>query len=91
MDHEDLKKGFVTAYNKMMADTSRKAEWEKTTAMGSALERLRARQMMDLSGQEPLTRMVDELAQLVITEITILGAKKYEFAFMDGSKYKVSV
>ncbi len=57
----------------------------------SALERLRARQMMELSGQEPLTGMVDELAQLVIMEITILGTKKYEFTFMDGSKYKVSV
>lgn len=31
------------------------------------------------------------LAQLVITEITVLGAKKYEFTFMDGSKYKVSI
>lgn len=91
MDHEDLKKGFVAAYNKMMADPKRKVEWEKTAAKGSILERLRARQMMDLSGQEPLTGMVDELAQLVITEITILGAKKYEFTFMDGSKYKVSV
>lgn len=55
------------------------------------MERLRARQMMDLSGQEFLTGMVDELAQLVITEITILAAKKYEFAFMDGSRYKVTV
>lgn len=91
VDHEDLKKGFLVAYNKMMADPKRKAEWEKTAAKGSALERLRARQMMDLSGQEPLTGMVDELAQLVITEITILGAKKYEFIFMDGSQYKVSV
>ena len=47
--------------------------------------------MMELSEQEPLTGMVDELAQLVITEITILGAKKYKFVFMDGSKYKVFV
>ncbi|MCI8737481.1 MAG: hypothetical protein HFI11_10980 [Lachnospiraceae bacterium] len=46
--------------------------------------------MIELSGQERLTAMVDELAQLVITEIRILGAKKYEFIFMDGSKYKVS-
>ena len=91
VDNEDLKKGFVAAYNKMMADPKRKAEWEKTAAKGSALERLRARQMIELSGQEPLTVMVDELAQLVIMEITILGAKKYEFIFMDGSKYKVSI
>lgn len=63
MDHEDLKKGFVAIYNKMM----------------------------DLSEQKSLTGMVDELAQLVIMEITILGAKKYEFTFMGGSKYKISV
>ena len=74
----------------MMSDTKRRAEWIKTAAKGSALERLRVRQMIELSGQERLTAMVDELAQLVITEIRILGAKKYEFIFMDGSKYKVS-
>lgn len=91
VNHEDLKKGFVTTYNKMMADLRRKGEWERTATKGSALERLRARQMMDLSGQEPLTGMVDELAQLAITEITILAAKIYEFAFMDGSRCKVSV
>ena len=33
--------------------------------------------MTELSVQEPLVGMVDELAQLDITEITILGAKKY--------------
>lgn len=31
--------------------------------------------MMDLSEQEPLTGMVDKLAQLVITGITILGGE----------------
>ena len=51
MDHEDLKKGFVVAYNKMITDPKRKAEWEKTAAKESALERLRAKQMMDLSEQ----------------------------------------
>ena len=88
VDHEDLKKGFVAAYNKLMADSRRKAEWEKTAAKGSALERLRARQMIELSRQEPLTVMVDELAQLVITEILILGAKKYEFTLWMGANTK---
>ena len=61
-----------------MSDPKRRAEWVKTAAKGSALERLRVRQMIELSGQERLTAMVDELAQLVITEIRILGAKKYD-------------
>ena len=32
-----------------------------------------------------------EAAQLVLEEITIFGAKKYEFAFLEGSRVKVSV
>ena len=31
------------------------------------------------------------LAQLVLCEVTVLGAKKYEFLFLEGSRVKVSV
>lgn len=34
--------------------------------------------------------MVEELAQLVIWEVRILGKKEYKFTFMDGSKVKAS-
>ena len=50
-----------------------------------------AKQLLELSKQEPLTGMVDELAELVVLEVRILGKKEYEFTFMDGSKVKATV
>ncbi len=91
VDEGDLKKGFVSAYNRLMANERRIAEWENATQAKSPLRRLRARQLLELAKQPPLTDMVDELAQLVIWEVTILGKRKYEFTFMDGTKIKVTV
>ncbi len=86
----DLRKGFVLAYNKLMRDNTKVAKWEKATQDQSPLTRLRAKQLLELSKQEPLTGMVDELAQLVVHEVIIHGDKNYEFTFMDGSKVKVT-
>ena len=88
---DDLKNGFVSAYNRLMSDKSKAAVWEKATEAKSPLKRLRARQMLELSKQPLLTGMVDELAQLVVHEVVVRGAKKFEFTFMDGSKIKVTV
>ncbi len=91
VDDADLKKAFVKAYNKLMSDKAKVAEWERATQAKSPLKRLRAHQMLELAKQEPLTSIVDELAQLVVHEVTVLGARKFEFTFMDGSKNKASV
>ena len=90
VDVADLERGFVTAFNKLMADDNRKKEWENAIQSNSALERIRARQLLELAKQPPLTGMVNELGQLVVHEITILGAKKYAFTFMDGTKITVN-
>jgi hypothetical protein len=58
---------------------------------GTALEKLRARQMMEITAQPELTDFVPELAQLVLLETTVLGARTYEFTFMDGQKRRISV
>ena len=55
------------------------------------LKRIRARQLLELSEQEPLTGMVDELAELVVWEVTIYGKFEYEFTFMDGSKVRIKI
>ena len=65
--------------------------WKERAENGTPLEKIRAGQMIEITEKEPLKQFVPEMAQLVIQEITILGAKKYEFIFMEGSKIKVSV
>ena len=45
--------------------------------------------MIAVTDEPPIQKFVPELAQLVITEVTILGAKKFKFEFMDGSVIKI--
>ena len=89
VDEKDLEKGFVLAYNKLITNNSRIKAW-KSEDMGP-LKRLRARQLLQLSEQDSLTGMVDELAKLVLWEVRVIGKKEYEFTFMDGSKVKATV
>ena len=92
VSQSDLESGFVKAYNVLM---SRKEDliprWKHTIETGNALEKLRAKQFMELSEQPELECYVPELAQLVIQMVIVKGAKKYEFTFMDGSRERVSV
>lgn len=92
VSQSDLELGFVRAYNMLM---NRKENliphWKKTIETGNELEKLRAKQFMELSEQPKLECYVPELAQLVIQMVIIKGAKKYEFTFMDGSRETVRV
>ena len=73
VDEKDLEKGFVLAYNKLITDNSRIKAWKNENS--SPLKRLRARQLLQLSEQDPLTGMVDELAKLVLWEVRVIGKK----------------
>lgn len=92
VSQSDLESGFVKAYNMLL---SRKEDlipcWKNTIETGNALEKLRAKQFMELSEQPELECYVPELAQLVIQMVIVKGAKKYEFTFMDGNRERVSV
>ena len=92
VSQSNLEVGFVKAYNMLM----RRKEimihrWEDAIETGNALERLRAKQFLELSGQPELESYVPELAQMIIQMVIIKGSKKYEFTFMDGSRETVCV
>ena len=88
VDEKDLEKAFVLAFKEFITDNSRIEAW-KTEDRGP-LKRLRARQLLELSEQEPLTGMVDELTQLLLWEVRVSGKREYGFTFMDGSKVKAT-
>ena len=75
--------------NEFITDNSRIETWK--TEDSSPLKKLRAKQLLELSKQKPLTGRVDELAKLVLWEVSIIDKKEYEFTFMDGSKVKATV
>lgn len=89
VDEKDIEKAFMLAFNEFITDNSRIEAWK--TEDGGPLKRLRAKQLLEMSKQEPLTGMVDELCKLVLWEVSIIGKKEYEFTFMDGSKVKATV
>lgn len=92
VSQSDLERGFVKAYNMLMSHKEIVIpRWRDAIETGNALERLRAKQFMELSGQPILEGYVPELAQMVIQKVIIRGAKEYEFTFMDGSREEVCV
>ena len=56
------------------------------TEEGTPLQKIRGQQMLELAMEGELTTFVPELAQLVLIEVTVYGAKTFEFKFMYGSK-----
>lgn len=89
---ENLEKGFVKAFNNMIRNRKQYiAEWKRRSLEGTPLEKLRAKQMIEITEEGIMDSFIPELAQLVISEITVYGAKEYEFEFMEGSKIRVTV
>ena len=92
VSQSDLELGFVKAYNMLLKHKEILIpRWQDTIETGNALERLRAKQFLDLSEQPELECYVPELAQMVIQMVIIKGIKKYEFTFMDGNRETVCV
>ena len=92
VNNADLEKGFVKAFNRLVGEREKHIErWNSMKLDGTPLEKIRAGQMMEATESGQLQQYVPEAAQLVLEEITIFGAKKYEFAFLEGSRVKVSV
>lgn len=80
------------AFNRLVGEREKHIErWNSMKLDGTPLEKIRAGQMMEATESGQLQQYVPEAAQLVLEEITIFGAKKYEFAFLEGSRVKVSV
>ena len=82
---KDLEQGFMKAYNELLAKNDR-GRWQTMTEEGTPLQKIRGQQMLELAMEGELTTFVPELAQLVLIEVTVYGAKTFEFKFMYGSK-----
>lgn len=85
VDKRNLERAFVQAYNNLIDGTDHN-KWERMSVEGTPLQKTRGKQMIELAEAGQLTTFVPELAQLVLIEVTVHGAKSFEFKFMDGSK-----
>lgn len=92
VDVRDLQAGFIKAINQVIANKDRYQErWEQTLKNGTALEKIRTMQMMEIVAEGEIENFVLELAQLVIVEITVYEAKLFQFRFMDSSHISLKI
>lgn len=88
VDKRNLERAFVQAYNNLLESTDHD-KWERMSVEGTPLQKIRGKQLLELAEAGELTTFVPELAQLVLIEVTVHGAKSFEFEFMDDSKVKI--
>jgi site-specific DNA recombinase len=88
----DLNKAFIKAWNQIVSEReSYLPQWEKMQMEGNPLEKLRARQMIELTNEPLLTELVPELVQLVFERVVIKKQDKYEFYLLDGTYKEVTL
>lgn len=92
LPHENLLKGFVAAWNQIVAEREQYlSKWEKKKKEGNPLEKLRAEQMIELTLQPPLTKMLPELGQMVLERVIVQGKEIMVIRFLDGTEIKVKI
>lgn len=92
VDNTDLEKAFIKVMNIVIEEKDATNEkWEKMIREGTPLEKIRAEQMKEITKLGALQNFISEMAQLVVQEVIIYGAKKYEFTLMDGRQIKIEI
>lgn len=81
-----LNKAFVIAWNEVVTEReSLLQKWKSQCEDGSALEKMRARQMMELTAQGEYSKALPELVQMVLEKVVVQNRGRYEFHFLDGT------
>ena len=92
VDVRDLQEGFVKAINQVIANKDKfQARWQQMITNGTALEKIRAKQLMSIVEEGEIQIFVPEFAQLVIVHIFVLDANIFQFEFMDANRIQVNV
>lgn len=87
---EHLYKAFVTAWNYTVKNRQKYMErWKLMMEDGTALEKLRARQMIELTNEGTISSMVPELMQMVLEKIDIKGDEHFTVCFQDGTEKEI--
>ena len=89
---EIIRKAFVIAWNAVVKERDKKmATWENMKKDGNPLQKMRARQMIEITAQGPLTKEVPELTRAVLERIIIHDKKQFTVCFLDGTVKEVCV
>ena len=83
---------FIIAWNSIVKEREKLLpKWEEMGKNGDPLQKMRARQMSELTAEGPLTNEVDELTRMVLERIVIHSKKHFTVRFLDGTVKEVCV
>ena len=86
-----LRIAIISAWNAIVTERDTYyPQWAKTMRDGNALERLRARQMNELTEEGPLDCEVPELTRMVVHKVVVNGSE-LKITFMDGTEKRIAM
>lgn len=89
---EDLRKAFVIAWNSVVKDRDKLLPtWEAMRESGNPLQKMRARQMIELTAQGPLVCEVHEHTRMVLERIVVHSKTHLTIHFLDGMSKEVCI
>ena len=89
---EVIKKALVIAWNSIVKNRDRlMSTWETMQEASDPLQKMRARQMIELTAQGLLTNEVPELTRMVLERIIIHSKTHFTVRFLDGSAKEVCI
>lgn len=89
---EILNKTFVIAWNSIIniKDELMK-KWKKQIQKGEALQKLRAKQMIELTNEGKIDNVIPELLQMVLEKIVVENENLLMVYFLDGTSIEVNL
>ncbi len=87
---EVINQVFLIAWNSVVKDRDELlGAWEAMKEEGNPLEKLRARQMIELTGEGPLEKPLPELTRMVLERLIVHTKREFTVRFLDGTERKV--
>lgn len=89
---EILNKAFITAWNHTVENRERFMErWNQDLKGDKSLERIRAKQMIELTNEGTVNTLIPELVRMVLEKITVHDLKHFTVSFLDGTEKEILV
>jgi len=87
-----IRRAFIIAWNSVVKDRDKLLPtWETMKEAGNPLQKMRARQMIELTAQGTLTIDVPELTRMVLERIVVHSKTHFTTRFLDGTAKEVCV
>ncbi len=87
-----LQKAMVIAWNSVVKDRDKLlATWEDMKEAGNLLQKMRAKQMIELTAEGMLNCEVPELTRMVLERIIVHSKTQFTVRFLDGTQKEVCI